>query len=214
MTWWVTGGLAYDNGVPGFSHYNILVQICVLIFAIVDLQTTETYSSGSFSAGRRLPMPLRQHCIAYFESNTAIVTGGYGSSKAFVYDFTTQTFANLTDMNEIRFGHTCYRVESGTRGPEIVVAGGFGSNTVEVYNLGTEAWTYAASIPASGTYAANAVPHGDSFAVVGGEDGSAQVDTVYLYNKETKGWSVSLETLATARIHSVAVAVPDALANC
>ncbi len=36
-----------------------------------------------------------------------------------------------------------------------------------------------------------------------GDNGNAQVDTVYLYDKETKGWSVSSETLATARIHSV-----------
>ncbi len=180
----------------------------------MDLQSTEKYTAGSFSAGPQLPAPLRQHCLAYFESNSVIMTGGYGSNKAYVYDFNTQMYTNLPHMDRIRFGHSCYRVESTARGPEIVVAGGFGTNTVQVYNLGTQMWSASSPIPAAASYAASTVPYGESFAVVGGFDGTAQTDKIYLYDKEAKTWSLSSETLAIARRHSTALPIPDALANC
>jgi hypothetical protein len=103
---------------------------------------------------------------------------------------------------------------STSRGFEIVVAGGFATNTVQVFNIESQRWTSGSGMPAAASYSGSTVPYGDSFAVIGGFDGTTQTDSIYIYAKETKTWSTSEETMQMARRHASAVPIPDTLASC
>jgi hypothetical protein len=70
---------------------------------------------GNFSSGPNLPAALRQHCVTYYDDTSVIITGGSGSNKAYVYNFTTESFTTVTNMDRVRFGHSCYRVSICTR---------------------------------------------------------------------------------------------------
>ena len=46
----------------------------------------------------------------------------YGQ-EAHVYDIDNNTWIQMDDMTHGRYGHRCHKVESATRGPEVIVVG-------------------------------------------------------------------------------------------
>ena len=61
-------------------------------------------------------------------------------AQVFLYDFSVSAWTALAPMQERRTYHGCGLVVKNRGAREVVVAGGAGSKSVEIYNLETQSW--------------------------------------------------------------------------
>ena len=97
------------------------------------------------------------------------------------------------------------------QGSEIVVTGGGPAfNTTDIFSLVDMSWRTGPVLPSPLRLAAS-VPYGDTFLVVGGQQGDdgMSVDTIFQYDPEGPSWIEREERLALARDSHVAIPLPD-----
>ena len=60
--------------------------------------------------------------------------------KVYFYDFSTNQWQEVAPMQVGRFDHSCGLVRRSDGTEEVVVAGGYGKDSVEIFSLATEEW--------------------------------------------------------------------------
>jgi hypothetical protein len=48
--------------------------------------------------------------VVVFNTSSAFIAGGYGSNRAYIYNFDTGLSERVEDMLGVRFGHICWKV--------------------------------------------------------------------------------------------------------
>ena len=57
-----------------------------------------------------------------------------------MYDFTSSKWTELTNLRQARIGHGCGTATKSDGSSVAVVAGGLGTNSVEIYNFNVGTW--------------------------------------------------------------------------
>ncbi len=127
------------------------------------------------------------------------------------FDARTKEWIDLNNMPTERAFAACGVVSVDGKPKEVVVAGGEASGSylkdVEILTVSTLQWrTAKQSLPVSQSRATS-VQYGDTFLVVGGQiSASAELDTVYMYNPATEGWTLMPNRMRKSK-HGVAAMI-------
>ena len=111
---------------------------------------TTTITSDGETFGEILPMPvgLNYHCAVALEGGDLFVTGGdtrplvpgVNNGTTFLYHADTTEWEALPDMPTPRVGLQCARVLNEAGEQEVIAAGGFYENVVEIFNIPSRQW--------------------------------------------------------------------------
>ena len=76
------------------------------------------------------------------DKNVFLAGGGYGSSRAYIYNKDDNAWRAVSDMTEPRYWHSCGLVQSSSgSGYDVVVVGGsYTENSIEIFSIETETW--------------------------------------------------------------------------
>ena len=124
----------------------------------------------------------------------------------------------MPDTTYSRWYSACGLIQTDN-GPEIVVTGGFGEITTEIYNFGTNEWRRGRDLPYDAQDAVT-VSYGDTLLVMGGDcyincDVNGQrLSTILEYEPETEGWTLREERLPRGLEAFGAVFVSSDTVNC
>lgn len=112
---------------------------------------------------------------------------GYGNQRANTSNLrsVTGTWSYTGNLNSPRVGYTATRLQNGS----VLVTGGSGLSSAEIYNPSTATWSYAANMQeARSGHSATLLANGQVL-VVGGQNGGIYSTTAELYNPNTNNWS-------------------------
>ena len=91
-----------------------------------------------------MPYPADTFAAVLLTNGTVLVCGGsdasdgiYTETNAAIFNPLTLTWTNTTPMNEARAGHTATLLPNG----KVLVEGGTGDNTAEIYDPVAVTWT-------------------------------------------------------------------------
>ena len=74
------------------------------------------------------------------DDKNVFLGGGYGSSRAYIYNKDDNAWRAVSDMTEPRDWHSCGLVPSSS-GYDVVVVGGYGTDhSTEIFSIETETW--------------------------------------------------------------------------
>ncbi len=104
-----------------------------------------TGDGAAFEALPPLPEPRTYHCLAIIDEDTLFVGGGFPTlDGAYVFRRSEGMWTALPDMPRQRELHACQAATNAVTGErEVVVAGGFGGETVDIFNFAAGAWRTA-----------------------------------------------------------------------
>ena len=107
---------------------------------IVPLNSTELFDSVAFSEGPKLQEPISMQCMARLGHAQIISTGGRGANSMAISSVNSLKMPNawvtMPSMETPRFGHCC----GNYGGLKIVVAGGLGIDSAEIYSIFHGQW--------------------------------------------------------------------------
>jgi hypothetical protein len=132
------------------------------------------------------------------------------STQAYTIDITSGTAtAVAAAMSEKRQSALGGLVAFPDRSKKAVVAGGYDSNSCEMYDLSSGQWSTGPGLPLDSLYsgAGSSVPYGDTFLIAG-----ANSDRVLKFNPA--GTWDTLATLSRPVTYSAAVLLPDTFDTC
>ena len=106
-------------------------------------------------------------------------------------------------MNTARYDHSATLLPSG----KILVAGGFGMTTAELFDPATGTWTAAGLPTARQNHTATLLPNGKVL-VAGGGAGKSSFKSAVLYDPATGTWTAT-GSMGTGRLFHTATLLPD-----
>ena len=119
-------------------------------------ETTIFTSDGqTFGQLPKMPVGLNYHCAVALDNGDLFVTGGdtrplvpgiNNNGTTFLYHSDTMEWEVLQDMPTPRVGLQCAMVHNADGEQEIIAAGGYYENVVEIYNLRSQQWRAGKSI--------------------------------------------------------------------
>ena len=170
------------------------------------LSTTELCSltSGSCSLFTNLP-ELSYHPRAVRIDNRRVFVLPNQNGRAWIFNQNGNTFSQIPNLLEKRD-----RASVGLiNGEEIVVAGGSGSKTSEIFNIATNEWRQGPDLPINGDLCCtSSVQYGNSFLIVGGFNGGVQ-DSILRYDSSNHKWVTLPQKLDTGRDNFAAFLIPN-----
>ena len=198
-SWWVSGGYG-----GGRTH-----------------DSTEVYRSatGTFENYTKLPEPMYHHNLVRVNSTTFALFGG-GSTlteKAWIFNSETEIWQSVNDLPTARVACQAGVAKYGDDSYHVIVTGGYGVKTTEIFSLDTLTWRVGPDFPYDVSYA-SVVPFEDTFLVVGGytEDFAffGEMDTVIKFDPLTESWIELPVKMKDTRESFAAFTIPDWYANC
>ena len=111
--------------------------------------TTFTGDGETFGDLQPMPLGLNYHCAAALEGGDLFVAGGdtrplapgiNSNGTTFRYHSETAEWELLPDMPTPRVGLQCATVRNEAGEQEVIAAGGFYENVVEIYNVPSRQW--------------------------------------------------------------------------
>src|SRR5258707_8341483 len=172
-------------------------------------------NTDSWSTGLAAPLPARADAASGETTHGGFlyVIGGGNSGVVLSdlerYDPVLDAWTTLTSMNTTRAGAAAAVIDDGifviggrqsTGGP---CSGGPYLDTVEKYDIDTDAWSPVASLPSARSDLA-AVAHGGKIYVFGGCSDTGVTKEVDIYDPQTNTWTTGAMPMPTARASLVA----------
>jgi N-acetylneuraminic acid mutarotase len=155
-TWTRTGSV--DANQREFYTATLLQNGQVLIAGGFNINTDVVYataflfnpSTGEWTETGSLHTARYRHTATLLKNGEVLVTGGlYGADTAELYNPSTRTWSTTGNMTVLRFNHSAVLLQNG----EVLVAGGetntstgATTNTAEIYNPSTGAFTATGSM--------------------------------------------------------------------
>ena len=182
--WWITGGRVLSTANGQNKGY---------------IDSTEILRNGKFVKGPDLPEKMAYHCILSVNHTHVMLVGGIyfsetinntiDSNRTYMIDITNEYgWVPLEDMKSKRHGSGCHMVETEEFGKEIVVAGGSGLKSTEIFSLTNETWREGPPLPNYVTYTSYVDP-AEEFLLVGGlGKESVQYDEMFKLDTSTEEW--------------------------
>jgi hypothetical protein len=167
--------------------------------------TTEIYDpdTNTWSLGPSFGVPEDgriNHTLTLLNNGKVLLAGGqnydYGItfSNCFLYNYTSNTFSQTTDMNLPRTGQSAVKFLNGE---VIMIAGDNEAITCEIYNPISEKWEFTNSLKEFCINQASTILHDGNVLVTGGRNNKSQLGTVtnvntIAYGKQFKNVSGSV----------------------
>jgi len=168
---------------------------------------------GSFTVTDSLIQHRSGHTATLLPNGHVLIAGGMrttqpGSGEALasceVYDPSTGSFSQIPSMGQERLGHTATLLQNGL----VLIAGGSGQNTAELYDSVTQLWTPTAnlSIPDRWSHSATLLPGGQ--VLLAGGINSTATNSAELYDPGTNTFSTT-DSMITPRQQHTATLLAD-----
>ena len=159
-TWTVSGNISSSYDVTYDQHCAISTVPEIIITGSCDpynpdengpcsdeTSTIYTGDGETFADIPPIPVALRGTCVVGLDDNDLFVTGGSyinGSSdesdKSYLYHSDTMEWEELPGLLTTRDDPMCARVHNSNGEEEVIVAGGFRLDVVDIYNLQSGQW--------------------------------------------------------------------------
>jgi len=175
------------------------------VTALFAASTTETpkFSPTAFMAAARAA-----HNATLLPSGKVLVTGGYTTKTAELYDPANNSWSAAGSMTELRCYHTATLLPNGK---VLVVGGQYGSelSSVEIYDPATNSWSAGASLASERSlHTATLLPNGTVLVAGGYGLGYVLVGTAEIYDPGSNSWSAA-GSLAAPRYGHTATLLPN-----
>ena len=116
-----------------------------------------------------MPRALNSHCQVEMDGAAYSIGGldddGLCLNSVYKLEHGSAELAAVSSLNTARWGHSCAVLDS-----RIYVMGGYGLNTVEVYDPASDTWTYGPVLPTYHSYMAQAIAYGGTVYYIDGYD--------------------------------------------
>jgi uncharacterized repeat protein (TIGR03803 family) len=153
---------------------------------LYDTNTAEVYDPGSatWASVGHMPYSADTFAAVLLTNGTVLVCGGSSNgtvvANAAIYYPKSQTWTNTGFLHEPRSGHGASLLPNG----QVLVEGGAGDQTTEIYDPGSAAWSYGATMN-DGRYNCYAVTLTNDDILISGNDNT----NVEIYDPVQKIWS-------------------------
>ncbi len=177
-----------------------------------ESNTTELWDGQEFVPGPNMPEEMSGHCqVTVNATHLFFAISNSNTARNYMLNFDSQEWIRVEDAQVSRSYPACGLVPNrDTANPEVVVVGNGGS---EVFNVASMTWREGPDFQPVGSRHASAQLD-DTFALVGGTNNTAYLDTVYTFDPDTYDFALNKQRLALARLSATVAAVPDELLNC
>ncbi len=172
------------------------------VLTTVESTTDGKHFSKSLPA---MPIPNYVHCQVTVGSNTIMVFGGCRSGNcqadvALKLNIAEKRWKKLPALPTGRHAPACGVVEERGTPKRVVVSGGWRASkiltTVEVLQLSTLKWSTGHPLPQKLFYH-RSVQFRNTFFILGGHNGSSNLNTIYRFESETGRWTLLSYKLST-----------------
>jgi hypothetical protein len=151
------------------------------------------------------------------DTHVILVGGNLARGRVWTFDLMSRTWSNLPDMQVTdRFAPFAGVVTYDDDQQALIVAGGKGQKSTELFNLTDYTWRFATNdLPVQyELYAGSSIQYDDTFLAVGGyaqmdEEVDEVVETIFRFNPKDESWSLTQSTLSIGRTEFSAFLVPN-----
>ena len=192
------------------------------------LTTTDIYRAATVSVdvGPEMPVGLEGACAVRVNATHVLVVGGATNggerdnplkiSGARMYDFGSEEWVELTPMSQPRMFHGCGLFEAEGE-QKVMVVGGEGESTTEIYDVATDSWTDGPLTPYGKPFSSmSVVQYGRTFVILGGMLGDDVIgtDQIFEYNVRYNGFVERKEKIPKATQQQVALVIDENAVDC
>ena len=164
-------------------------------------------------------------CMSVLNDSTIILIGGYHygfklTNEVWMYDIENDTWKLMPSMRLPRAKHSCTTVkDSDNAASKIIVAGGTGTNSVEIFDLKHQIWSTGPSLPYELSFSQLIQDGiGGGALLVGGRAmisfQARRLATILHLSRDLKEWKQLGRDMKIARDSHVAMMIPENLINC
>merc|ERR1719206_1054655 len=160
----------------------------------------------SHSTNFNLPEGLNLPCVAMISDDEAFVSSS--TKKTWRFQFASKTWKELPETPRSRIGAACGLLKTSSGGSFIVLAGGNGETTTDIFDLSTNKWR-PGPIIGHAAFGARIIPveNNKKLILVGGLNGLEPVSTIKRIDENMDRWT-DVGNLETARYAAAAFSVP------
>ena len=189
--WWVTGGRTTSI-----------------------LSTTELLNNtGDFNTYTALPTSRSGHSAVKINNTHVAILGHYASNRnQYIHDRIAGSWTNYPSLVN-RAGAQGGLVIYPNLTQVLVIAGGNGLNSSEIFSLERKTWQPGPDLPVDMVYNGQSVQYRDSFLIVGGRN-SSYSKSIIRFDAIKEDWVILEQELATARDQFAAFTIPDYYISC
>ena len=234
----VNKGFVLQNGiwVPtiGFFGYPVTVtavikapfpdnnSISLLVIGGLDRENTPIdqwvilTTNGWMTLQPSLQQTFSNHCALLYNSTTVLVIGGiFAIADVSVFNSVTMTWTKAASLNYGRIDHYCAMISSSNQSQAKIpiVIGGDGLKSTE-FSLDLSSWALGPALPDYITDTAVVSDGNGGVVMVGGQRGSALLDTLLYLRHAQSQWEIMSIKLKTPKAYVTALYLPDGAVIC
>ena len=186
-----------------------------------SLDTAEVLSDGGWQDfSISLPVTIYAHCMVFVNSTTVMIIGGIqngvgDSPNTFYFNTENEKWVAGPKLLSGRQQHSCGKLqrESGSSQESVIVAGGYGTKSVEILDNGASEWRTGPSLPYEICDASMIEDSSGGVVLIAGYNGT-YINTLYQLPNANSEWILMPQKLKVARYRQTAFLIPDEITSC